>query len=81
MKNHLEKLIVLVRNTTDFTVEESQELQLLLSDIKPNEIPENFIVELKEIIDMMFLTNNIFFENCDKVDAFYKALVARDATE
>lgn len=78
MTNDLEKLIGLVRDTTNFTAEECRELQVILEKIEPKNIPDDFIVELKDIIDMMFHTNNVFFENKDKIDAFYKALVLKE---
>ena len=63
MKNDLKALMSLVKEKSEFFEEDNKELNTLLRKISPDDVPEDFKQELKELIDMMFLTGNVFSEN------------------
>ncbi len=74
MKNDLKALMSLVKEKSEFFEEDNKELNTLLRKISPDDVPEDFKQELKELIDMMFLTGNVFSENKEHIEFMHSEI-------
>jgi len=74
MNNDLKALMSLVKEKSEFFEEENKELNTLLRKISPDDVPEDFKQELKELIDMMFLTGNVFAESKGHIEFMYSEI-------
>jgi hypothetical protein len=74
MNNDLKALMSLVREKSEFFEEENKELNRLLRGISPDDVPDNFKQELKDLIDMILLTGNVFAANKEHIDFLYSEL-------
>ncbi len=74
MNNDLKALMSLVKEGSEFFEKENKELNRLLIKISPDDVPDDFKQELKEVIDMMLLTGNVFAANKEHIDILYSKL-------
>lgn len=70
-----ERLIHLILRTESFYEAENVELNSILRELDPQQIPTEYRKEVVKIIDMMFLTNNVPSENEAHVNRIHNYLI------
>lgn len=75
MSTDTEKLIDLIRNKDFFHEATNKELNILLTKLEPDQIPLEYKKDVADIIDVMFLTDNVFAANKAHVDRIHQFLI------
>lgn len=66
----------LISKSDSFHHNEARQLNILLSKLHPRDIPKDLYQELSEIIDMLFLTNNVFVQCKNRIDLHYREITS-----
>jgi hypothetical protein len=77
MQTNIERLrhLILVKDT--FLAAENEELNSLLVRLEPQEIPADLTQEVADIINMMFLTNNVEAKNAAHLERIQQHMTQR----
>ena len=75
MSRDTEKLIDLIRHKDSFHEATNKELNILLTKVEPHQIPLEYRRDLADIIDVMFLTDNVLAANKAHIDRIHQFLI------